>query len=419
MDSLLVDKLLANRNERDEPIMSTPPPKALRKTDGGMGLSYVYNSFSVSNGIQQKIANALDLPKWNETTLLAQLAETLSNKSGFKVLRSSDVRKHVIDFEMRDENYLENGINRMNASLFFTLLFINREFNSHLNIDQKITLGNALTFAVWKERMECDIFMQTDEEEEWLDYHSGDFFKKFCSGAHNLFEMLDTKEGITEILQTSPWCGLEQVMTIWENQVKSKGQFFVSKWEKKNQLMGDFFEEIKKTDGKSDLMIQSYQSIEKRKMEDQWFLIHALKRLSQQPPTQKEEASLRKKIIQEIEQIIHTNVAIDAQGEMLALYTEKGIHLIESIRQNPAFKKEMDGMKEYVSTTAAAILSKTGEKLMEKTFNYFVVLPMAIRTLRMVWSRGLFASAEYAMKSTLQNMMGRPHDNFLPFTSRS
>ena len=121
---------------------------------------------------------------------------------------------------------------------------------------------------------------------------------------------------------------------------------------------------------------------------------------------------------QEIEQIIHTNVAIDAQGELTALYTEKGIHLLESIKQNPTFQKEMDGMKEYVSDTAAAILSKTGEKLMEKTFNYFVVLPMAVRTLRMLWSQGLFASAEYAMKSTLQRIIGR-HQNQLPlFSSR-
>jgi hypothetical protein len=292
----------------------------------------------------------------------------------------------------------------MNASLFFTLLFINKEFNSHLTIDQKLTLGNALTFAMWKERMECDIVMHVKEEEQWFNYgdHNEDFFEKFCSGGNNLFDMINSEEGVAQILGTSPWCGLGHVLKIWETQVKSKGHIFVSKWEKKNKAMGDFFEHVSEAD--------EYESFRKREREDQWFLIHALKRLTQ--PHAKINAS-HKRIIQEIEQIIHTNVAIDAQGELTALYTEKGIQLLESIKQNPTFLKEMDGMKEYVSDTAAAILSKTGEKLMEKTFNYFVVLPMAIRTLRMIWSQGLFASAEYAMKSTLQTIIGRYHHSAL------
>lgn len=421
----LIEALLANRDNRDEPIMSTPPPKPLRKSDSASMFSYVYNSFSVSNTIQQKITTAMDLPKWNETTLLVQIAETLSGKSGFQVLRSSDVCKRVwewrmenaqviadSDFNLIATNMEKETIYRMNASLFFTLLFVDPGFNSYLTIDNKITLGNALTFAVWKERMECDILMHqsdlTDYQEFSYTYDSDTFFQNFCSGAYNLLEMLETTEGISQILSTSPWCGLRSVLRIWGDQIKTtKGKVFVSKWNKKNQVIGQFFD-----DQSTDIYtkVQNFESSNKREMEDQIFLIRILTRINKIQP---QDLKL-KRLIQEIEQIVHTNVAIDAQTELVALYTERGIHLIETITQNPVFQKEMDtlsnGMKEYVSTTTANILSKTGKKLIEKTFNYFVVIPMAIKMLHVLWKDGLFASAKYAMETSVKRLaMGLSH----------
>ena len=427
MSGEVIKMLVENTDSNGEAIINMQPPKALLKADTGSYVSYFTNTFSISSSIQQKIDLSLDLPKWNEITLMAQIAESVTSKSGVKVLRSADVfltitkntdwdvmlsdnpkaleRIKTLLKQYSDETtYTTKSyelLRHMNASLFFTLLFVNTEFNDHLNIDEKLILGNALSFATWKEQMEHDISLHP--EMEGLEYgytretFQQSFFNDFCSGNKNLIEILEDRKELSQLLCISPWCGFEKV---WNYCIIRKSKPFINKWGKRNKVLSDILAALShdKSDGSLEGIYSFLTTQAKRKQECQWFLLETLKILS--PLTSPQ----LKTLVHEIQQLAHANIAIDTQ-----LYSEEGINLIESIQKNPRFLKEINSMneefKEYVSSTMAGIVSKTGEKLLQKSFNYFVVLPFAIQIIRTWRKYGLFASMHYIMQSTVKSLV--------------
>ena len=415
MNAELIDMLTANDDGKGEPLFTMPIVEPLLKQSESYYLSAFTSSFSIGKSVQTKIADFIDKPKWNEITFMAQLHETLASKLG--ALRSEDVRKHVMRFEKWEELIKDDRLQRIkkcisnkqlqqhreheciNASLFFSLLFVDHEFNTNLNIDKKLVIANALTFATWKERMECDIlrntqlgnafreniFYKTDKEA-----HTQAFLN-FCSGDKEI-----SRRAISDtmsIIEISPWAGLEAAMHIVHEAIASNKKNVYGPKGSADRLL----RKILLSDFLSDPQVYS---IEKRRNEDQWFLIEILTLLPPKIPK-------LKSLTQEIEQLVHANVAVDTQGGM-DIYSQRGVDFIQSVKEDPKVRKQMQNVsveiQEYASTTLAAIISKTGEKLIKKTVHYFIFLPFFIQIYREWQGHGLYASLQYSLEHTFKSV---------------
>ena len=122
-------------------------------------------------------------------------------------------------------------LEHMSASWFFGLLFFNSDINSQLSSKSKIVVGNALSWAFWKETVEYTImhenplFPMGDYSDPAVLYHAPDLgaqeaaFTAFCN--RQLPEQVEGvhKPGYSEaslrrMLSISPWCGAGPVLRI-------------------------------------------------------------------------------------------------------------------------------------------------------------------------------------------------------------
>lgn len=434
-----------DENEDGDIELSFPVPLSLRRDLDKSYTSLFFSSFSISQKIETQISNLIDFPKWNETTFIAQFHETLAKNimktTGVKILRCSDVARHASEWIKGGERQLpqtildcrnayenlsrENTIKyhnnnndvirifRMNASLFFTLLFTDIEFNNFFTIEDKILIGNALTIAVWKERLECRLILHPEQGEESIDEilkyteshdDNVNFFTDFCN--NRIIWNYDMRK----LLKISPWCGfaavIQRINEIVGGGNKRGLNFHQRKTGSSRSLLRDcisiileptFFHTIK-----GDYM----HTTGKRLWEDQYFLMKLLPLISLQPQENKREV---KRLIHEIRQLTHANVAIDTQGG-IELYTKHSMDLLEIVLNHPTVKHEMtkinEELSEYVSNILVGVMSKTGEKLMQKSVNYFIFIPFAIQIMRIWRNKGMFASLQYTMESTI-NTIGR------------
>lgn len=414
--------------EESDDILAFELPKPILSKDAnerGSYTSFFMSSFSVSQGIEKKFSDMLDLPKWNETTFMAQfhesLAASIAKSTGMRVLRAPDVVLHAVFWanknrggQLSDEILkLHEGYNafegegseiyRINASFFFTMLFTDTEFNTRFNIEDKILIGNALTFAIWKERMECDLIIHSKkknlfDEGGFVYDESHDnqdkFFSEFCS--NRLVDSPDTRD---RILKISPWCGfaiviktVEEKLALVDKRPKGKGIHRLLRYCISIMVTNDFLTKVKGILMHTD---------SKRIQEDQYFLALILSHIAASPRRKDTDLKL---LIHEIRQILYANVAVDTQGG-IELYTMQGMDMLDKLRTNPKVLHEMkkinEDLTEYISNTLSSVVSKTGEKLMHKTINYFVFIPFAIQIMRLWQNKGMFASLHYVMDSTL------------------
>jgi hypothetical protein len=404
-----VEMLRRNEDENGEPIFSMPTINPLSLSNEVSYSTYFTDSFSIGKKFQSNFEKLIDKPKWNEITFMAQLHEILASKTD--VLRASDLRQRILTkrdeshslnesitkfMANREENY-DPLLSHMNASLFFTLLFIDRELNAKLNIEKKLIIANALTFAVWKESMEIDVLLHVilgPIFRDSLHYYSSrndhtQIFSEFCNT-----KMYEIKP---QILGISPWAGIDEVMRILNENLKNKKNVYGVKG-KADRLFGDALVKAKDYFSHDTIF-----SINKRHCEDQWFLIEVKGLLS----------SKHKALLGEIDQIIHMNVALDWRGS-----TQRGIDLIEKFKDDPKFQSEMkkvsEEIQEYASTILAGVVSKTGEKLIQKAVNYFIFLPYVMRLFKEWRNKGLFASLQYSITYTLQNLTNSILPNLKP-----
>jgi hypothetical protein len=419
-------KILENKEDANkEPIFTMPLIVPLLKQTESYYFGSLTKSFSIGNTLQTKIADMIDKPKWNEITFMTQLHETMASKLG--VLRSKDVCKHIFEYNkwdvLNDENQIKINdcitafkssksnhheviISPVNASLFFTLLFVNTELNSLLDIDKKLVIANALTFATWKERMECDILLHKDLSDifrKTIQYKNNKAdhtltFSNFCSIQKDVSK--NTISNTLHILEISPWAGLDDVLNIVNEVMQIDGNNIFRQKGKGDRLLRDIILHIRKSE------THNIYSIEKRRCEDQWFLIEILSILIPTDPKLKQ-------LTLEIEQLTHANVSIDTHANI-----GEYIEFMERLKENPKIhaqlKKASDEIQEYASTIVTGIISKTGEKLIQKSVNYFIFLPFIIQIFREWRNHGFFASLQYTLDYTFKNISGR----LFPFFQR-
>ena len=396
-----------NEDNEGEPIFSMPTIKPLTLISNDASYYSLFTSnFSIGDKFQRKFAELIDKPKWNEITFMAQLHENIAANLG--AIRCSDMRSQIFlkykdeisqpqikkcieKFKTQTEENYNDIISPINASLFFTLLFIDKELNTKLLIDKKLVIANALTFALWKEKMEIDILLHKNLGEtfrEYLHYNPKkekhtETFSNFC----NADKYADTIADTLKILGISPWAGIEEVMQILKDVMKTKKNIYGEKGKADRWLR--------------EILINATQyfsndgiySIEKRHCEDQWFLVEV-------------QPFLNPKLKYLTKEIIHANVAVDFQGN-----THRAIEFIDKLKEYPKVKAEMQKVSEeiqdYASTILTGILSKTGEKLLQKTVNYFIFLPFMLQIFREWQKRGLFASLQYSLENTIKTISSR------------
>ncbi len=114
-----------------------------------------------------------------------------------------------------------------------------------------------------------------------------------------------------------------------------------------------------------------------------------------------------KRLMEQMQQIIHTNVAIDSRGG-LALFTQKGMQLVESLKQNQWMHAEMrkvdSTLREYAASAIADVMSRAGQKMLHNTVHYFFFIPFAMHISN--GKAGLFISFARMAHRMLQNVGG-------------
>lgn len=484
--------LLDNLDENGDSIVTNLPlPNALVPNPKA------YSSmFSMSSSIQTFIESKLDSPKWNEITITAFLREKVAvmikNHTSVHILRSNDLCNKIFNFseaewgkifstatpndevklretvshvqseqqrrEVEKQNletqaslssysqaslssYSRASIPNMNASYFFALLFTDDDLNKYLQIEQKVLIGNALIFAIWKEQMEADYLLHKDTRSKFYEFfgYKGNneadsiFFDAFCNGSMNQ-KVPDNAEDMEMFLSISPWCGFNKMKNSISNVLKTKIKVFQCKGTKERKALFNFLLQcILETSDIADLIV----SWEKRKNEDQMFLLDILYYLSlldpvhtpsvaslspnpssaeniqisgmanldqntplvenihrqgsgmvEKPSTNSELLKLK----QDLKEVIKTNMVIETR-DGLTNYMQQGIELIQNIQNNKKFELQLkntkDTLTDYTSSAIAKIVKSTGEKLMYDAMKYLIALGFIYESRPLL---GLFAS---------------------------
>lgn len=406
--------LMENVDSQGASIINNPKlPVPLSKT----ATSYPLHFFSVSSSFKDSINKSLDLPKWNEITVFTTLRETMAQKlvqtNKIKLIRAKELFSKLQENEQscfqslhtshpetlakintilsRQQSPQDNELDTMNASLFFTLLFTDNILNSQLQIDDKLIIGNALSMAIWKEQWETDVLLhpETRDRAKTLlqSYHplifAESYFTTHClSDQISEFQKLDSIQGQKDIFYLSPWCGFHAVIEMLRKKKSSTRYPYIALENKRmkkiiNDLLSQELQPI----------LDEMNSMEKRKKEHQMLLLQVFKELE---PIHSEDKEILK-IKHDILMVLHANIILDSE-QSLMLFTQQGIQFIHRMKDNEYLKKEIGkldaAMKEYASSAISDVLSKSGEKLLQKTLHYFIFWPWMMRLQHA--RRGLF-----------------------------
>lgn len=435
--------LLDNVDSKGESIVSDPylPSRLVPMSDSYFSMS----SLSLTQTMQDKIAKSLDLPKWNEITFMVFLQEGLAKAIGkhtdFQVIHSDDLwkeiaedtdgwqeelnetlREKVVRIIMKDDkaDSEDKPLLTVNASFFFTLLFTDRYLTQRLTMEQNVLLGNALTLAVWKERWECDLLSHPetrDKMQQFLTYASGNeeyaaqsaFFNKFCKidmkKSHNYLDTRTSSDLMT-VFTLSPWCGFESVLQMMEGMRDEKQLVLDQSRPSFSQVKRSLLALFKDTP-KMDIIRKSIMSVKKRRMEHQMLLVELQYTLASVNKGEKKSGIKTKRLMQQMQRIIHTNVAIDSRGG-LALYTQKGMQLVDSLKQNQWMRDEMgkvdSTLREYAASAIADVMSRAGQKMLHNAMHYFLFIPFAMHISS--GKAGLFISFARMAHRMLQKVGG-------------
>ena len=374
--------------------------------------------FSVGEGVGDRIGEKLGLNRlnsiiWNlrQHALLVEKGQKYMNLS---LLKPEDVLKEVQQGLKQPSSMLsqriqaslvkEGTLEAMSASSFLSLVAFDSDLSQVLSTEEKIEVGNALTFAWWKESIEYLIMLQSPSnfKEILMDpsasYQNADLtgnerlFAAFCNNEMPLQQFgMDTSKFVNNIenmLRISPWCGAVVVLSRMKKENKL--------WRVENRILRDRLREIAKESGPTfQANCQYLLSREaKRWLEHQFVLGLSAAYLKGKAA----ESQLYEKCnaLKEYSQIIDTKKTFGA-------YQGTAARLFKELKANKQLRKEVSAFvqKEMVtdemSSALADVISKTVRKLVDRAWHSEALL--SIMAVFFVYQGGLFSMVKRAAVS--------------------
>jgi len=373
---------------------------------GGGGL------FSLSLGIREKTQAALGLNLLNSSIWKLKQHELLNDMSkeyiGFHLLSPKDIFKSInsAGIQVREDDAVGRKqplLYRISASSLFTLLFFDKDLKRILSNEAQIMLGNALTFAWWKEGLEYEIMLQSPDNLAIIQkyfytstHEQQEFFVKF----HENFKIKSLEKGmytdnmldkIKFVLGLSPWCSISSVCSFLSIVKPKIGHFGSKEVRAILQIL---------LDDHGGLEVEFLLSGAKRALEDQFLLAQAAAVLKDDP--KHKELYKQCNELKRYSQIIDKTKTFGAfKDEVLAWgqQMQGEVDMGETVR---AFVKKLN-LAETVSDEVAGIISKTLQKLVGNLITSSEVMVPVLGYLWFIHRGGLFKYAKQAISSAIEH----------------
>ena len=323
----------------------------------------------------------------------AFLTDMHQTYSGFHLLQVADVmgRAGVEEVERG-----ANDMARMSASMTYSHLFFDKDVRRLLKMEEMEILGDALSFAWWKEGLEYEILLQKSDFKLTYatDVNIGRFFfKKFHEG--DLVDLQkkgiygpDVKSAVKPLLQISPWCSIALVQVQLVKHKESFGQI-------QSEVVRQAFSEIM-TSGTWEEVMQKYATVEKRTKEDQYLLGLAAARLKSKGGEIFELCNQLKRYSQVLDQ----DKTFGTMKKDIMTWGGK-FHAEGNLTQMGGY------MEDKVSGGIAGIISKTMEKLALKLLHTSSVIVPIIGYFWFIHQKGFFKYAKGSITSAVHSVVHR------------
>lgn len=299
----------------------------------------------------------------------------------------------------KNQTLISDSIDSISASMFFTSVLFDGELSSQLTPEQRCLIGNALSFACWKEALEFDIMLENPSyiteilAQPSIAYESvkftemTDFFTSYNRGnssiQQGIFSDLAYVKEVKHILQMTPWCGIKDV-SLSLNTIE---------WDKvRNKDIETLVKQVQGT--KLGIVSDRLFSRRKREKESQYMLAKIVACLHTLSDDQREALRLtsfysKAKQLMYYTQIVDKGATVEQFGQMASkfkLNTQMKKAIVDNIGGGDMQLKEM------ASTMLADIISGTGSKLLHKVQRADIILPFIMTVLAI--KTGLYKNIE-------------------------
>jgi len=333
----------------------------------------------------------------------------LSHRYGqFHLLRPKDLLEKEPFLSSLKANRATKEWERMSASGLYSLLFFDKDLQRMLKMEDLVLLGDALTFAWWKEGVEYAIMLQKPEYALLYSMSIGEqeaFFSKYHKNTLEAQEkgvyLGNIATNIKPILAISPWCSLSKVCKTVLKVMNRVGLF-------QSKIVRDVLNQLNEENDEYALSeftpklpwITKWMSKEKRMGEDQFLLAQAAAVLKDDP--KHKELYKQCNELKRYSQIIDKTKTFGAfKDEVLAWgqQMQGEVDMGETVR---AFVKKLN-LAETVSDEVAGIISKTLHKLVGNLITSSEVMVPVLGYLWFIHRGGLFKYAKQAISSAIEH----------------